>query len=141
MIKVKQVHSRTDLEDVFTIRRKVFVEEQKVPADLEYDDYDDEGAVHYVATLNGKIVGAARWITTDEGYKLQRFAVLPEARGNGVGSELVKTVLDDIPSDGKKIYLHSQESAVGLYLRHGFVIEGERFEEAGIGHYKMVLKM
>lgn len=140
MITVKQAHSRTDLDAVFAIRRKVFVEEQKVPADLEYDEFDDEGAIHYLAETDGKNVGAARWIETAEGYKLQRFAVLAEARGKGVGSALLIKVLEDIPADGKKIYLHSQESATGLYLKHGFVIEGERFEEAGIGHYKMSKK-
>ncbi|POY36091.1 GNAT family N-acetyltransferase [Solitalea longa] len=140
MITVKQAHSRTDLEEVFKIRRNVFVEEQGVPAHLEYDEYDDEGATHYLADLDGKHVGAARWITTDEGYKLQRFAVNADARGCGVGSALVIKVLEDIPKDGKKIYLHAQESAVGLYLKHNFETVGERFEEAGIGHYKMILK-
>jgi predicted GNAT family N-acyltransferase len=64
-------------------------------------------------------------------------------RGQGIGCLLVEFVLADIrqmsATQGKKIYLHAQVSAMGLYKKFGFVPEGEMFEEAGIQHYKMVL--
>ncbi|UKJ06425.1 GNAT family N-acetyltransferase [Solitalea lacus] len=140
MITVKHVHARTDLEEVFKIRRKVFVEEQGVPADLEYDEHDDEGAAHYLAEMDGKPVGAARWRETEKGFKLERFAVLKEFRGKGIGVELVKNVLNDIPVSDKEIYLNSQLKAVEFYERLGFHKVGNIFVEAGIEHFQMQLK-
>jgi predicted GNAT family N-acyltransferase len=141
IIQIKQITSKEDRAKALDIRIKVFVEEQKVPIEMEYDEYDDaESTIHYLAMSYGKPVGTARRITTDEGYKLQRFAVLPQARKKGVGSALVKKVLKDIPKDGKEVFLDSQENAVGLYKKHGFVVEGDSFMDAGIPHFKMVLK-
>jgi len=84
-------------------------------------------------------VGASRWRKTDKGYKLERFAVLKEFRGMGVGQELVKTVLADLPDDAQYIYLNAQIGAIGLYARFGFIKVGEQFEEAAIQHFKMEL--
>jgi len=137
-IQVKQVSDPIDLEKVFAIRREVFVVEQNCPPELEWE-YEDE-STHFLATVDDIPAGAARWRKTDKGYKLERFAVLPEFRGLGVGQELVKAVLDDLPADANYIYLHAQIQAVGLYQKFGFDITGPEFEEAGIRHYKMVLK-
>ncbi|HEX3386830.1 MAG TPA: GNAT family N-acetyltransferase, partial [Mucilaginibacter sp.] len=59
-------------------------------------------------------------------------------RNNGVGQELVKTVLADLPKDSGYVYLHAQIAAVSLYERFGFEKTGPQFEEAGIQHFKMV---
>ncbi len=74
---------------------------------------------------------------------MERFAVLRECRGKGVGKALVRTVLDSIfseqPEPIERIYLHAQVTAMPLYGGFGFVPVGPMFEEAGIQHYKMVL--
>ncbi|HUH32569.1 MAG TPA: GNAT family N-acetyltransferase [Daejeonella sp.] len=137
-ILVSKVNDPENLEKVFAIRRKVFVEEQQCPPELEWE-YEDE-SVHFLATVNGTPSGACRWRQTDKGYKLERFAVLKEFRGLGVGQALVKTVLDDLPTNAKYVYLHAQLSAVGLYEKFGFEKSGNQFEEAGIQHYKMLLR-
>lgn len=137
-IVIKKARSGKELEQVFEIRHTVFVMEQKVDPDLEYDEFE-ETSIHYLALLNQVPAGTARWRRTPNGIKLERFAVLEEYRGKGVGSALVATVLNDLP-DRDNVYLHSQLAASNLYLRFGFQIEGEQFEEAGIQHYKMVLK-
>jgi predicted GNAT family N-acyltransferase len=137
-ILVFKVNDQDNLEKVFAIRRKVFVEEQECPPELEWE-YEDE-SVHFLATVNGIPSGACRWRRTDKGYKLERFAVLKEYRGNGVGQALVKNVLSDLPADAKYVYLHAQLSAIGLYEKFGFEKSGNQFEEAGIQHYKMLLK-
>jgi predicted GNAT family N-acyltransferase len=137
-ILVSKVSDEDNLEKVFTIRRKVFVEEQECPPELEWE-YEDE-SVHFLATMNGVPAGACRWRKTEKGYKLERFAVLSEYRGKGVGQELVKTVLADLPSGAGYVYLHAQLSAIGLYEKFGFEKSGNQFEEAGIQHYKMLLK-
>ncbi len=120
----------------FAIRQRVFVEEQKVDQREEYDDHEEE-ARHYLIFDNDTPVGTARWRSTDNGIKLERFAVLPEYRNSGVGSMLVNRVLDDVKVFNKKIYLHSQVAAKNLYRRAGFIEEGDVFYEANIPHNKM----
>lgn len=138
MTSVNRISDPEALEKVFAIRRQVFVVEQHCPPELEWEH--EEESTHFLAMVDGVPAGAARWRKTDKGYKLERFAVLKEFRGQGVGQELVKAVLDDLPADADYIYLHAQIQAMPLYERSGFEKNGPEFEEAGIRHYKMVLK-
>ncbi|HXH99985.1 MAG TPA: GNAT family N-acetyltransferase [Sphingobacteriaceae bacterium] len=135
---VQKISDPITLKKAFAIRREVFVEEQHCPPELEWE-FEDE-STHFLATYDNTPAGAARWRKTAKGYKLERFAVLQSSRGKGVGQELVKAVLNDLPVDAEYIYLHAQLGAMGLYEKFGFEKEGEQFEEAGIQHYKMVLK-
>lgn len=135
-IQVNKVTDPDNLERVFAIRREVFVGEQNCPPELEWEHEDE--SIHFLATVNGVPAGASRWRKTDNGYKLERFAVLKQFRGQGVAQELVRTVLADLPADADYIYLNAQVLAVGLYEKFGFVAEGPQFEEAGIQHFKMV---
>ena len=137
-IVVKKVTEPDLLDQVFAVRREVFVVEQECPPELEWENEDVSN--HFLATVDGEPAGASRWRQTDKGYKLERFAVLKEYRGKGVAQELVKAVLADLPKDAEYIYLHAQIQAVGLYEKFGFEKTGPEFEEAGIKHYKMVLK-
>ncbi|HVV54844.1 MAG TPA: GNAT family N-acetyltransferase [Mucilaginibacter sp.] len=134
-ISVRKVTDPIDLEKVFAIRREVFVGEQNCPPELEWENEDMSH--HFLATVNGEPAGASRWRKTDKGYKLERFAVLKKFRGNGIGQELIKAVLADLPADADHIYLHAQVQAVSLYERFDFVKTGPEFTEAGIRHYKM----
>jgi predicted GNAT family N-acyltransferase len=135
-VQVRKVTDPAELEKVFAIRREVFVGEQNCPPELEWEHEDESN--HFLATVDGVPAGASRWRKTDKGYKLERFAVLKKFRGNGVGQELVKTVLADLPADADYVYLHAQVDAVTLYERFNFVKTGPEFEEAGIRHYKMI---
>ncbi|MGZ3753003.1 MAG: GNAT family N-acetyltransferase [Mucilaginibacter sp.] len=138
IVQVKRVTDSADLEKVFAIRREVFVGEQNCPPELEWENEDVSN--HFLALVDGVPAGASRWRKTDKGYKLERFAVLKNFRGNGVGQELVRAVLNDLPPDADYIYLHAQVDAVTLYERFSFVKIGAEFEEAGIRHYKMEKK-
>ncbi len=133
---VKQIKSESERNIAYEIRRIVFVEEQRVDEQEEYDEFEDS-SIHYLATINNVPVGVCRWRRTDKGIKLERFAVLKEYRSDGVGSALVSKVLEDVPTDGGKIYMHAQISAMGLYSKFGFKVVGDEFEEAGIKHFKM----
>ncbi|MDB5145167.1 MAG: family N-acetyltransferase [Mucilaginibacter sp.] len=137
-VEVKKVTDPAELEKVFAIRREVFVGEQNCPPELEWEH--EEESNHFLATVDGVPAGASRWRKTDKGYKLERFAVLKNFRGEGVGQVLVQTVLDDLPKDADYVYLHAQVQAVSLYERFGFEKTGPEFEEAGIMHYKMIKK-
>jgi predicted GNAT family N-acyltransferase len=134
--QVSKITQNQDLEKAFAIRNTVFVGEQNCPPELEREN--EELSTHFLATIDGIPVGACRWRKTDTGYKLERFAVLKEYRGKGVGQALVSAVLADLPSDAAYIYLNAQLDAIGLYTKFGFQTEGPQFEEAGIQHFKMV---
>ncbi len=141
-LTVEKITDKTELERAFEIRKVVFVMEQGVNASDEYDEFEEVSS-HFLAKLDGQPVGTARWRFTKNGVKLERFAVLSQARGKGVGQALVAEVLKDIEATndamGKIKYLHSQLPAVSLYTKFGFEKAGEMFEECNIQHYKMEL--
>jgi predicted GNAT family N-acyltransferase len=135
-LQIIKIKTEKELEQAHEIRLRVFVDEQKVDQRIELDEHDRE-ASHILALINGKPVGTARWRLTDEGMKLERFAVLKEYRGKGVGKALVKYILNELEDEGK-IYLNAQESVIHFYERLGFQVRGDQFYEAGIPHKKMV---
>ena len=146
-LKMPTAHRITDLRDLdaaFTIREKVFVQEQGVPFELENDQHDRQASTrHYLArAADGCPAGAARWRSTaGNGVKLERFAVLSEFRNQKIGAALLQAVLADVWAElpTAEIYLNAQLRAVPFYERHGFEKVGAQFEEAGIQHYKMML--
>jgi predicted GNAT family N-acyltransferase len=137
-IRIHKITDDAQLRQAFEIRHTVFVVEQHVDPELEYDEFE-EIAVHFLVSVDGKAIGTARWRKTDHGIKLERFAVLSAFRNRGIGSGLVEAVLKSLPK-GPYIYLHAQLSAISLYQKFGFQKVGHPFEEAGIQHYKMELK-
>ncbi|WP_400191717.1 GNAT family N-acetyltransferase [Hymenobacter sp. B81] len=139
-VSAQRVSSPEDLAAAFAIRHRVFVEGQGVPASKEHDQHDQANAVHYLArAADGTPCGAARWRRTDQGVKLERFAVLAAYRNQQVGAALLRAVLRDVQAahPDAVVYLHAQLAAVRFYRRHGFVTVGEQFTEAGIEHYRM----
>jgi predicted GNAT family N-acyltransferase len=117
------------------VRWKVFVEEQRVPEDLEWDD-EDERSDHVMAVAaDGTPIGTGRLLR--DGH-IGRMAVLREWRGRGVGSGLMTHLLRLAGKAGHETTrLHAQTHAVPFYLKHGFVAEGDEFVEAGIPHVVM----
>lgn len=124
----------------FTIREEVFVVEQQVAAAEEFDEFEDESH-HFVALdENDEPIGSARWRPTEKGIKLERFTAKKTWRGKGIGTAIVKAVLDDISEKADKgtyLYMHAQLPAVPLYLKFGFQTKGDQFDECGIMHYHM----
>ncbi|MEB2781373.1 GNAT family N-acetyltransferase [Algoriphagus sp. C2-6-M1] len=141
-LQVEKIICDDQLKLAYWIRERVFVIEQGVDPKAEYDEFESQ-CTHFLADFDGKPAGTARWRFTPNGIKLERFAVLGEVRGKGVGQALVAAVLEDIKknpdTDGKEKYLHAQLSAVPLYSKFGFEKVGELFEECNIMHYKMKL--
>ncbi|TGD82672.1 GNAT family N-acetyltransferase [Hymenobacter wooponensis] len=142
-MNVQRITSPQDLDAALAIRHTVFVQGQNVPADLENDAHDRTDAIHYLArTPDGTPCGTARWRRTDNGVKLERFAVLKQFRNQEAGAALLANVLQDVHAayPNATVYLHAQLPAVRFYERHGFEKAGDRFTEADIEHYKMVWK-
>lgn len=123
--------------DAKTIRLEVFVEEQKVPAELEMDDMDAV-CLHAVAyDAAGVPVGTGRLLP--DGH-IGRMAVRKQARGSGIGGALLQGLMAQARARGDRaVVLSAQTHAAPFYLRHGFAISGEEFFEAGIAHVEMRL--
>lgn len=118
------------------VRTRVFIEEQHVPEELEWDELDPR-CVHVVALADDVAVGTGR--LTPDGY-IGRMAVLPEWRDRGVGARLLETLLDVSRKRGDLVCrLYAQISAMDFYRRFGFEAEGEEFMDAGIPHRTMFL--
>ena len=134
-IQIQLITTSDMLQKAFDIRREVFVIEQMVSETEEYDQEDV--STHFIALYDGLPVGTARYRTTPNGIKLERFAILKPFRSMGVGSAILQYILKDLSAFEGLIYLHAQLTAMGLYSKFGFEAIGEQFEEAGIQHYKM----
>lgn len=123
------------------IRRRVFIEEQNVPEELELDDLDAT-AVHLLATQDGRPVGTARLLIEGETAKIGRVAILPELRGTGAGAALMRAALDELRARGvTRAKLGAQTHAIGFYERLGFTVYGPEYDDAGIPHRDMSLAL
>lgn len=117
------------------IRIQVFTEEQKVPFELDLDGRDPI-STHVLAYQEGVAVGTGR---VQRDGKIGRMAVLAEARGKGCGGAMLERLLALAGEQGTAgTYLDAQEAAIGFYERFGFMVEGERFDDGGIPHRRMV---
>ncbi|SDQ27095.1 GNAT family N-acetyltransferase [Natronobacterium texcoconense] len=138
-LEVRAVADETEREDALTVRHEVFVEEQGVDEDLEYDEHDAD-AVHFVAYDGDETIGAARLRELGDGDvgKVERVAVLESRRGEGIGRKVMAAIEECATELGlAKLKLHSQTHAAEFYDRLGYERHGEEFEEAGIPHVEM----
>lgn len=137
-IKIEMVSYQAAEDDICAIRIAVFQEEQGVAPELEFDGLD-ETAVQLLAYLGDRAVGTARMRSVgDRAAKIERLAVLPNARGKGIGRQLMQFALAELSQRSyREAIVHAQTYVQKLYLDLGFAIAGEPFFEAGIPHLKM----
>ncbi|MFF2654666.1 GNAT family N-acetyltransferase [Streptomyces sp. NPDC058045] len=147
-VLVRVTEGAGDREACFAVRREVFVEEQGVPPEVEYDEYD-AGAVHLLALgADGRPLGTGRLLFGPEAVErtggdaavgsLGRLAVGRAARGLGVGAALVRGIEDAARERGlTAVDLHAQTQALGFYERLGYAAYGPEFPDAGIPHRAM----
>lgn len=121
----------------FALRHEVFVVEQKVDEASEIDAYDPT-ALHYVAVLDGDVVGTLRLIDTAEHMKIGRVAVRQTMRGKGTAQAMMQAAMDAARAMGRtRFYLSAQTDKIGFYERFGFVASGSEYLDEGIPHRDM----
>ncbi|MBV2362516.1 GNAT family N-acetyltransferase [Streptomonospora nanhaiensis] len=137
MLSIDLAVSAQDRAAVFAIRGAVFIAEQQVPIEEEWDAHDLD-ADHLLARIDGVPAGTARLVAAGRRGVLGRLAVLPGARGTGAGAALVRAVEEQARKRGvTEIELHAQTHALGFYERLGYAAHGEEFLDAGIWHLHM----
>jgi len=140
MLKIELVDWPAAQAEAQRIRFAVFVEEQRVPPELEMDDQDAQ-SLHALAywtdadAAAGRAVGTGRLLP--DGH-IGRMAVLKDWRGRGAGRALLRALVDAARRRGdREVALNAQVQALEFYRAEGFVPEGAVFEEAGIDHQAM----
>jgi len=120
------------------IRRAVFIDEQDVPEELEWDEYD-ASSTHFLVTVDSRPVATARLKTDGQ---VGRMAVMKEHRHQGIGRKLLHFLIQHAARDHfKMLYLHAQVDALTFYEKQGFAAHGDVFYEADIAHRAMTKKI
>jgi predicted GNAT family N-acyltransferase len=125
------------------VRTAVFVNEQGIAPEDEWDAADVTALHAVLFDLNGQPLGNARLLQPSASLaKIGRMAVLKEARGQGYGARLLQALLLEARRRGnKEARLSAQRTAEHFYAAHGFVVDGDPFDEVGIAHIEMCLSL
>ena len=134
---VKWIDGHTQLKN---IREKVFIQEQKVTPELEWDGMDEK-AIHFLVFKDEKAIGCARAIVIKSRMQLGRMAVLKEYRGQGAGSTLIeKAIVTAKLKQLSGIHISAQCNAINFYVKFGFEVMGDTYLDAEILHCDMTLE-
>ena len=124
---------------VKSLRYQVFVIEQKVPEDMEWDEFD-QIAWHAIVTADNQTIGTGRLIINDRIAKIGRMAVQASRRNQGIGKSILKSLIQTAKEKGaQECILHAQTHAIAFYAKEDFEPHGPIFDEAGIPHVEMRL--
>lgn len=137
---VQIVEDFSQKEQALAIRFQVFVDEQQVPSSLEEDEWDNHAdVIHLLACSGEEAIGTARVrFPSETTAKLERLAILPSHRGQGIGQLLMKKAETVALERGRKeMVLNAQVQALPFYRRLGYHEYGETFDDAGIPHKSM----
>lgn len=140
-MEVKQILTNEDLEKAFYIRKEVFVKEQNVPLEDEFDQYDylNGECDHILVVVDEAIAGTGRIRVVDGVGKLERICILPSYRKLGLGKVIVEKLEQLAIEKGiEKVKLHGQTHAEMFYKRLGYKTASEVFMEDGIPHILMI---
>lgn len=136
-VEVRRARRPSEREQAIALRRRVFVEEQGVPEADEVDGRDDDG-LHLVAVDGDRVLATCRLVFAGATVQLSRLAVEPAWRRHGLASRLLEAADAETRAGGaRRLVLHAQTYARGLYEAHGYVSRGPTFVEASIEHVAM----
>lgn len=137
----KRITEDSDLQKAFDIRKEVFVKEQGVPLEEEFDQFDtlDGQCEHILVYYEDEPVGTGRLRVVDGIGKLERICILESYRKFGLGKVIVKALEEIANSKGlAQVKLHGQTHAEGFYEKLGYETASDVFIEDGIPHILMI---
>lgn len=137
---LRRAQGENDMTACVAIRHQVFVREQCVDEALERDGRDGD-CIHYLALGADGPVGTGRVMPLEDRYKIQRVAMLPRARGTGLGAALMRFMMADLANEAeaarRTFFLSSQVHALPFYEKLGFSVCSGVYMDAGIPHRDM----
>ena len=138
-LKIEIVKWIDGLSQLKNIREKVFIQEQKVTPQLEWDGMDEK-AIHFLVFNDKAAIGCARAIVIKDHMQLGRMAVLKEYRGQGIGSALIEKAMTTAKLNQlSAIYISAQCHAIDFYKKFGFEVTSDIYLDAEILHRDMTL--
>ena len=136
IVEVTDFHSK-DYYQALAVRDKIL----RQPLNLQFDTAQlaaENLDIHIIAKVGSKVVGTMIMTIVNDNAKMRQVAVLSEFQSKGVGKKMVEAFEQLSKSKGlNSIVLHARETAISFYKNLGYYVEGERFEEVGIPHWKM----
>ncbi|GGD18469.1 GNAT family N-acetyltransferase [Pontibacillus salipaludis] len=137
-MRIEEVTTDQQLEDAYSVRKIVFVEEQNVSMEEEMDEFDGV-ATHFVGYEGDQPISASRLRFVDEYAKLERICMIKSSRGQGLGKQMILHMEDHAKDMGYlKSKLNAQIQALGFYESLGYKVVSEEFMDAGIPHVTMI---
>lgn len=140
-MEIIKITTNEELNQSLSIRKKVFVEEQQVPEEIEIDAFDQLNGTcsHVLLSVDKVAVGTGRVRLVDNYGKLQRVAILPDYRKHGFG-KIIILKLEELAQElgATKSKLDAQVHAIGFYEKLGYTVQSDVFQDAGIDHVLMV---
>jgi predicted GNAT family N-acyltransferase len=138
-IQITHWHDAKSL--VMPIRHEIFIKEQEVPEELEWDEFD-QNALHAIIKKENQVIGTARLIIDNTIAKIGRMAIQKEYRQQGIGQKLLSILIQTAKEKGaQECILHAQTHAIAFYAKSDFEPNGPIFDEAGIPHVEMRLTL
>ncbi|WP_019240544.1 MULTISPECIES: GNAT family N-acetyltransferase [Bacillus] len=137
-MNVEIVKNKQQLEEAFSIRTKVFIEEQKVDVEEEIDQFE-ESSTHFLLYNEHQLaIGTGRFRVVDGVGKVERICVLPDVRKSGAGKIIMQAIEDyAMKQELPKLKLNAQIHAIGFYEKLGYNVVSDEFLDAGIPHKTM----
>lgn len=140
--QVRAASWASDRDAIRAVRERVFVVEQSVDPELEWDGLDEHCDHAVVSQPDGMVVGTGRLVCSGTRGKIGRMAVLEHCRGEGVGMAILEFLVQLARDQGlDEVELNAQTHALAFYARAGFIAEGPEFDEANIPHRHMTLAL
>lgn len=138
-IRIREASWPADRQALEAVRCEVFIKEQGVPRALEFDGLD-AAALHWLAlTEDDRPVGTLRLLPSGQ---IGRMAVLPDFRGQRIGSRLLHHAIAAAEAHGwREVWLNAQYARRSFYAPHGFIVISDIFEDAGIPHQRMLRRL
>lgn len=137
-MKCKIATTDKEKQDALSVRRKVFIDEQNVPEEIEMDEFEND-STHFILYDKEIPIGAGRFRVIDGVGKIERICVLKEKRNKGAGKLIMNEIECYAKEKGiKKLKLNAQSHAISFYEHLGYEIVSQEFFEAGIAHRTMI---
>jgi hypothetical protein len=138
-ISIQITHWDEAKSQVMPIRHAVFIKEQEVPEELEWDEFDQD-ALHAIVKKDQEVIGTARLIIDKANTRIGRMAIQKKYREQGIGQKLLSILIQTAKEKGaQECILHAQTHAIAFYAKADFEPNGPIFDEAGIPHVEMRL--